>query len=86
MNRNLITLNLVAILSTYIYAQEPKNEAKELTDKIFALYQKGDLEEAVKAGEKLVKLESNSGDSVSFVNAAVNLARIKRAYYASLQK
>ncbi len=85
MNRNLITLILVAILSTYIHAQEPKNEAKELTDKIFALYQKGELEEAVKAGEKLVKLESNSKDSVSYVNAAINLARIKRAYYVSLQ-
>jgi tetratricopeptide (TPR) repeat protein len=85
MNRNFITLILVAILSTSIYAQEPKNEAKELTDKIFALYQKGDLEEAVKAGEKLVKLESHSRDSVSYVNAAVNLARIKRAYYVSLQ-
>ncbi len=85
MNRNLITLILVAILSTCIHAQEPKNEAKELTDKIFALYQKGELEEAVKAGEKLVKLESNSKDSVSYVNAAINLARIKRAYYVSLQ-
>lgn len=85
MNRCFIILILVTISFTSIYAQQPKNETKELNDKIFALYQKGDLGEAVKAGEKLVKIESNTKDSVSYVNAVVNLARIKRAYFVSLR-
>ena len=67
------------------FAQESKNEKKELMDKILASYQKGEFEEAVKLGEKLVKLEKKSNDSVSYVNSLVNLARIKSAYFVSLQ-
>jgi tetratricopeptide (TPR) repeat protein len=85
MYRNLIALILVMMLFTFTYAQDAKNEAKHLTNKILDLYQKGDLEEAVKIGEKLVELESDSKNSVSYVNAAVNLARIKRAYFVSLR-
>jgi len=85
MNKKIIALSLLAISFSSVYAQEPKNEKKDLTDKIFALYQKGDLEKAVEAGEKLVKLEKDSNDSVSYVNALVNLARIKREYYVYLQ-
>jgi tetratricopeptide (TPR) repeat protein len=85
MHRKIIVLGCLIISFSSAFAQETKNERKDLTDKIFALYQKDDLEQAIELGEKLVKLEKSSKDSASYVNAVLNLARLKREYYVSLQ-
>jgi tetratricopeptide (TPR) repeat protein len=87
--KKIIAIGLITVSCVFsLVAQEadPKNEKQQLTDTIFALYQKGDFEEAIKLGEKLVKMETTAKDSVSYVNAAVNLARIKRAYFTALQE
>lgn len=85
MNKIFLALGLLMISFSFVEAQEPKSERKDLTDRIFSLYQKGDLERAAEAGEKLVEMEKDSKNSVSYVNALVNLARIKREYYVSLR-
>ncbi len=85
MNRKIFALGLLIIFTVSAFAQTDKNERKELTDKVFALYQKGDLAEAAEAGEKLVKLEKDSKDSTSYLNALINLARIKREYFVALR-
>ena len=85
MNKKIIALGLLLISFASASAQEPKDEKKELTEKVLGLYQKGDLEKAVEAGEKLVELEKDSKNSASYVIALINLARIKREYYVSLQ-
>jgi len=85
MNKIIIAIGLMISFAFAVAAQDAKSEKKELTDKIFALYQKGDLEAAVGLGEKLVKMEKKSDDPVSYVNALVNLARIKRVYFIALQ-
>lgn len=85
--KKIITIALLTIFLAFaaIAQTDAKSEQQQLTDKIFALYQKGDFEEAIKLGEKLVKMEKDSKDSVSYVNALVNIARIKRAYFVALQ-
>jgi tetratricopeptide (TPR) repeat protein len=85
MKKFIIALSLTLCFIFPAAAQESKTEKQELTDRIFALYQKGDLEAAIDLGEKLVKMEKGSGEPVSRVNALVNLARIKRVYFVSLQ-
>ena len=85
MNKKIIALGLLLISFSTISAQEAKNKEKELADKVFASYQKGDLEQASEVGEKLVKLEKDSKDAFSYLNAVINLARIKREYYVALQ-
>lgn len=85
MNRKFFALGLLIIFTFSAFAQTDKNERKELTGKVSALYQAGDLAEAAEAGEKLVKLEKDSADSTSYVNALINLARIKREYYVALR-
>lgn len=85
--KKIIAIGLMTILLAFsaLAQADKKNEKQELTDKIFALYQKGDFEEAIKLGEKLVKMEKDSKDSESYVNAVVNLARIKRSFFVALQ-
>ncbi len=86
--KKIIAIGLMTIFFAFSAAAQEadtKNDKQELTDRIFALYQKGDLEEAIKLGEKLVKMEKDSKDSTSYVNAIVNLARLKRAYFVALQ-
>lgn len=85
MNRTIIVFSLFAVIFSSAYAQKSSNGKEELADQVSVLYQKGDLEKAIKAGEQLVKLEKAGGDPVSYVNSLVNLGRIKREYYASLQ-
>jgi tetratricopeptide (TPR) repeat protein len=84
--KKIVTAGCLALCLVFsAAAQDAKNEKRELTDKIFALYQKGDFEEAIELGEKLVKLEKNAKDSASYVNAVVNLARLKRASFVAEQ-
>jgi tetratricopeptide (TPR) repeat protein len=85
MNKSLIILILIATLASFHYAQQPNTEIRELTDKMLVLSQKGNFEESVAVGEKLVQLESAAKDSVSYTNATINLARLKRAYFVSLR-
>jgi len=79
----------VFFFSGEIYAQDAAsaNEKKDLTVKAFNLFQKGRFDDAIDAGEKVVKLEKNSNqtDTSSYVNALLNLARMKREYYSFLQ-
>jgi len=59
-------------------------EKKALTDKAFALYQQGKLDDAIELAAKVVRLEekSNQTDTSSRVNAIMNLARMKRDNFA----
>ena len=75
----------VSFLFPAMAQQNAKSEKQQMTDEVFALYQKGDFEEAVNLSEKLVKMEKNAKDSESYVNAVLNLARIKRAFFVALQ-
>lgn len=71
-----------------IQAQEAAtNERKILTEKAYVLFQQGKLDEAIKIAEKVVKLEktSNQTDTSSYVNALINLARMKRDAFLLLR-
>jgi tetratricopeptide (TPR) repeat protein len=85
MRKSLLAFGLSLILFSLAFAQDSQTEKRQLTERVTASYQKGDLEKAIKAGEQLVKLEKAGGDPVSYVNALINLGRIKREYYVSLQ-
>jgi tetratricopeptide (TPR) repeat protein len=85
MNKRIAVLGLLVILSTTIYSQDASTQSKDLTERVKTLYQQGNFVEAIKAAESLVKLEKDSTDSASYVNALINLARIKRDYFVSLQ-
>ena len=63
------------------------DEKRILTAKAFELYQKGKLDDAIEMAEKVVALEksSNQTGANSYVNAIVNLARMKRQRFLALQ-
>lgn len=84
MNKIVVGLALSLALALTLFAQTPPSATKDLTDKIDSLYQRGKLVEAIKVAESLVKLEKDSGDSSSYVNALINLGRLKRDYYVDL--
>ena len=76
------------ILFGGVQAQEAAaNERKILTEKAYVLFQQGKLDDAIKIAEKIVKLEKNSNqtDTFSYVNALVNLARMKRDAFLLLR-
>lgn len=79
-------ISAMLILSTagFVFSQ---NSSKDLTDQAFADYQQGKFEKAAAAAEKVVKLEKSnrSNNSVSYVNALANLARINQGYLVELQ-
>jgi hypothetical protein len=85
MSKRIAALSLLFIFTTTLYSQNSSTQKKELTEKVNTLYQQGKLAEAIKIAESLVKLEKDSTDTVSHVNALINLARLKRAYYVALQ-
>ncbi|CAN5722953.1 hypothetical protein BH24ACI2_BH24ACI2_11920 [soil metagenome] len=64
-----------------------QNTKRDLTEKAYTLYQQGKFEKAIETAEKVVELEKStqSKDTVSYVNALVNLARMKRGYIIELQ-
>lgn len=72
-----------------VYAQSSDTTSlkKELTAKAVQQYQQGNLDEAIKSAEKVVKLEetSNPADSVSYANSLINLARIQRDVFLVLK-
>ncbi len=84
MRQLFITLIFTLILTPFAAAQNQEDEAKKLSGKITAAYQKGDWETAVSNGEKLVKLERNSSDYLSHISALQILAKIEREYYTTL--
>ncbi|HRH45890.1 MAG TPA: tetratricopeptide repeat protein [Pyrinomonadaceae bacterium] len=88
MNKVLIFLFFSLFFLCYsIFSQENANKGKELNDKVAALLQSGKLDEAIEVGEKLVKLEkdANSPNTISYANALLNLARMKRDVFLILR-
>lgn len=81
---SVIFLLMILLFFSPAYSQETK---EDLTEKAYDFYQQGKFEKAVESAEKVVKLEksSQSKDSVSYVNALVNLARIKQVFLIDLQ-
>lgn len=79
-----IFLLMILLLFSQAYSQETK---EDLTKKAYDFYQQGKFEKAVESAEKVVKLEKSSlsKDSVSYINALVNLARIKQGFLIDLQ-
>jgi tetratricopeptide (TPR) repeat protein len=88
MNKTLLISFLACVLfAGAVCAQNAADEKKILTAKAFALFQKGKLDDAIAAAEKVVALEKNSNqmDASSYANALVNLARMKRERFLALQ-
>lgn len=83
----LTVLIFTILFSGAARAQESATEKKALTDKAFALYQQGKLDDAIKLAEKVVRLEekSNQTDTTSHFNAIMNLARMKRDNFVVLR-
>lgn len=79
----------IVLCSGTVHAQssDTANLKKELTAKAAQQYQQGNLDEAIKSAEKVVKLEENSNpaDSVSYANSLINLARIQRDVFLVLK-
>lgn len=85
MNRKVVIAGLMLVLAVSVFAQDLKTQKKELAEQIATLYQKGELEKAVQAGEKLVALEKDATGSSAYKIAVINLARIERDYYTALE-
>ncbi|HXG83738.1 MAG TPA: tetratricopeptide repeat protein [Pyrinomonadaceae bacterium] len=83
------SLFAVFLFAGGIYAQNAAsaNEKKALTAKAYNLFQKGRFDDAIDTAEKVVKLEKNSNqtDTSFYVNALLNLARIRRENYSVLK-
>ncbi len=79
-----IALSIILLFFSPAYSQETK---EDFTKKAYDFYQQGKFEKAVESAEKVVKLEksSKSQGSVSYINALVNLARIKQGFLVDLQ-
>lgn len=86
----LIATALIFLCFAYTQGQKlsPAEEKKALTDKSFALFQQGKLNDAIELAAKVVELEKKSPqtDSASLVNATLNLARFKRDNYLRLRE
>lgn len=79
-----ISVVLILLFLSPAFSQATK---EDLTNQAYTLYQQGKFEKAVESAKKVVKLEkfSQSKDSVSYVNALINLARINQGYFIDLQ-
>ncbi|MEJ7847321.1 MAG: tetratricopeptide repeat protein [Pyrinomonadaceae bacterium] len=88
-NNCLTAIALIFLCLAHIEGQKPNSaeEKKALTDKSFALFQQGKLNDAIELAAKVVELEKKSpkSDSASLVNATMNLARFKRDNYLRLR-
>ena len=90
--RKYCLIALVFIFFSYADAQGQKlssaEEKKALTDKSFALFQQGKLNDAIELSAKVLELEKNppQADTASLVNATLNLARLKRDNYLRLRE
>lgn len=81
-------LTLFFTLSLFSQDSNLSEKRKELTAKMINSLQAGKLDDAIEAGEKLVKLEESakSTDTVSYTNAVLNLARMKRDVFLILRE
>jgi tetratricopeptide (TPR) repeat protein len=89
MKRSSLTLILFASLGlgTAFSQQAPQqDQVQVLTDKAAALFQQGKLDDAIDAASRAVQLEKKSGNSPSYVNAVLNLARMKREKFIELRR
>lgn len=79
-----ISVVLILLLFSSAFSQDTK---ADLTKQAYTFYQQGKFERAVESAEKVVKLEksSQSKDSISYVNALSNVARIKQGFLVDLQ-
>ncbi|MGI8555630.1 MAG: tetratricopeptide repeat protein [Pyrinomonadaceae bacterium] len=86
--RILIGLLSLSLFLGAVQAQDKPDERKILTDKAETLFQQGKLDEAIETADKVVDLEKNikSADTVSYTNALINSARMKRDYFLLLRK
>ncbi len=88
MKTAVILLTLCAILIVPNYAQDNKSELDKLNKEIVTLYTKGELEEAVKVSDKVVKL-GNKSKSIDKRTSAVYLAtsaRLKKEMFQKLRQ
>lgn len=87
MTKTLSVLLSLFLLYQLVYSQDTPNKSKELTEKMIALFQNEKLDDAIEVGEKIVKLEkeANSVDTISYTNALLNLARMKRDVFLILR-
>ncbi len=84
---------LISFLALFLFADgvcaqsatTMADEKKILTAKAFELYQKGKLDDAIAAAEKVVALEKSSNQTSANSYALVNLARMKRQRFLALQ-
>lgn len=81
-----LILVLIFTLSSFSQDSNLSEKRKELTAKVVNSLQGGKLDDAIEAGENLVKLEESikSSDTVSYTNALLNLARMKRDVFIIL--
>ncbi|MEP7211939.1 MAG: tetratricopeptide repeat protein [Acidobacteriota bacterium] len=87
----LVSIFANLLLLTFAFSQGTtanSNEKNTLTDQAAELVRFGKLDDAIKIAKKVVSLEkkSRSADSTSYVNAVLNLARMKRNKFLLLRE